>query len=400
MWQVYLKELTELLRDKKTLMFVILLPVLIFPVLFGIMGVVMANVSRQAMAEEHRYVIIGAERAPQFTEALFYHKNFKQVTTELTAIADLKQAIRDEQFDVAIVIPADFSPDAANLVQAKWQLIHNSSSQLDMISKHFNELLKDYSQKLQQAKLLGLGVTVEKMPAVLEPISVERVNTAESRENVGEMIGGWIAYLIVPLCLIGASYPAIDIGAGEKERGTLETLLICPIARTAIVLGKFFTVLTTGLLASLLTVVSFGGWGYVIGSMLGVDIVAQTMSALGVVDLMLILALLVPLTGIFAAMLLSISIYARSFKEAQNYIGPVTMVVFMPLVVALLPGIELNWSLALVPVLNVALGIKELVKGTIDYGLLAVIFGSTLVLAGAMIAFCVSWFQQEKVLFR
>lgn len=400
MWQVYLKELTELLRDKKTLMFVILLPVLIFPVLFGIMGVVMANVSRQAMAEEHRYVIIGAEQAPQFAEALFYHKNFKQVTTELTATADLKQAIRDDQFDVAIVIPADFSPDAANLVQAKWQLIHNSSSQLDMISKHFNQLLKDYSQKLQQAKLLGLGVTVEKMPAVLEPISVERVNTAEERENVGEMIGGWIAYLIVPLCLIGASYPAIDIGAGEKERGTLETLLICPIARTAIVLGKFFTVLTTGLLASLLTVVSFGGWGYVIGSMLGVDIVAQTMSALGVLDLMLILALLVPLTGIFAAMLLSISIYARSFKEAQNYIGPVTMVVFMPLVVALLPGIELNWSLALVPVLNVALGIKELVKGTIDYSLLAVIFGSTLLLAGAMIAFCVSWFQQEKVLFR
>jgi sodium transport system permease protein len=235
---------------------------------------------------------------------------------------------------------------------------------------------------------------------VLEPVKVERVNTAESRENVGELIGGWIAYLLVPLCLAGASYPAIDIGAGEKERGTLETLLICPISRSAIVMGKFLTVLTTGLVAALITVVSFGSWGYVIGSMMGVDIVEKAMSTLGLIDLTLILALLIPLTAIFAALLLSLSIYARSYKEAQNYIGPLTMVIFMPLVVSILPGIELNWKLAMVPVLNVALGIKELVKGTIDYSLLAVVLLSTLVLAGAMIAFCVSWFQKEKVLFR
>ncbi len=123
---------------------------------------------------------------------------------------------------------------------------------------------------------------------------------------------------------------------------------------------------------------------------MGVDIVAKAMSTLGFVDLSLILALLIPLTAIFAALLLSLSIYARSYKEAQNYIGPVTMVVFMPLVISILPGIELNWKLAMVPVLNVALGIKELVKGTIDYSLLGVVLFSTLVLAGAMIAFCVS----------
>ncbi len=400
MWQVYLKELAELLRDKKTLMFVILLPILIFPVLFGIMGLVMANVSRQAEAEEHRYVVINADRAAEFADSLFYHKNFKQVSTTLTAVDELKQAIRDGKFDVAIVIPADFNPSAQNLEQGKWQLIHNSSSQLDMISKYFNDLLKSYSQKLQQAKLLGLGVTMAQMAAVLEPVKVERVNTAESRENIGELIGGWIAYLLVPLCLAGASYPAIDIGAGEKERGTLETLLICPISRSAIVMGKFLTVLTTGLVTALITVVSFGGWGYIIGSMMGVDIVAKAMSTLGLIDLTLILALLIPLTAIFAALLLSLSIYARSYKEAQNYIGPLTMVIFMPLVGSILPGIELNWKLAMVPVLNVALGIKELVKGTIDYSLLGVVLLSTLVLAGAMITFCVSWFQKEKVLFR
>lgn len=400
MWQVYQKELLELMRDKKTLMFVVLLPLLIFPLLFGLMGLVMSNVSRQAEAEEHRYVIINAERAPAFAEALFYHKNFKKVDTELTDAAALKQAIRDDKFDVAIVIPADFTADASNLNQSKWQLIHNSSSQLDMISKHFNDLLKTFSKKLQQDKLAGLGVGLDKVAAVLEPVTVERINTAENRENVGEKIGGFIAYLLVPLVLAGASYPAMDIGAGEKERGTLETLLICPISRTAIVLGKFLTVLTTGLVSAALTVISFGGWGYLIGSMAGVDVVAKTMETLGFIDLTLILALLLPLSAIFAALLLSLSIYARSYKEAQNYIGPVTMLVFMPLVVAILPGVELNWKTAMVPVLNVALSIKELVKGTIDYLLLAAVLASTLLIAAAAIAFCVSWFQKEKVLFR
>lgn len=400
MWQVYQKELLELMRDKKTLMFVVLLPLLIFPLLFGLMGLVMSNVSRQAEAEEHRYVIINAERAPAFAEALFYHKNFKKVETELTDAADLKQAIRNDKFDVAIVIPADFDVSAENLNQSKWQIIHNSSSQLDMISKHFNDLLKTFSKKLQQDKLAGLGVSPDKVAAVLEPVTVERINTAESRENIGEKIGGFIAYLLVPLVLAGASYPAMDIGAGEKERGTLETLLICPISRTAIVLGKFFTVLTTGLVSAALTVISFGGWGYLIGSMAGVDVVAKTMETLGFIDLTLILALLLPLSAIFAALLLSLSIYARSYKEAQNYIGPVTMLVFMPLVVAILPGVELNWKTAMVPVLNVALSIKELVKGTIDYLLLAAVLGSTLLIAAGAIVFCVSWFQKEKVLFR
>ena len=400
MWQVYLKELTELLRDKKTMFFVILLPIIVFPVLFGIMGLVVANVAKNAEAEEHRYVIINADKAPELAEALFYHKNFKKVESDLTEPEALKQAIRDDKFDLAIVIADDFSAEVSNLSQSQWTVIYNMSSQLDMIDKYFNQLLRDYSKQLQLAKLDSLGVSADKVDALLQPVKLEKVNTAESRENLGEKIGGFVAYILIPLCLVGCSYPAVDIGAGEKERGTLETLLICPISRTSIVLGKFLTVLTTGLASALITVSSFGGWGYVIGSVMGVDIVAKTMSTLGVTDLLLILMMLIPLSAIFAALLLSLSIYARSFKEAQNYIGPLSMIVFMPLIVALMPGVELTWGMAMLPIANVALAIKELIKGTMDLGMLLVIFGSTVVIAGAMLAFCVSWFQKEKVLFR
>ncbi len=400
MWQVYLKELLELSRDRKTLMFVILLPVLIFPVIFGLLGLVAANVTASAQAEEHKYVIINADKAPAFAEQLFYHKNFKQVSTELTEPEALRQAIRGGQFDLAVIIPADFAGDSTELSQSQWTVIYNTAPVLDLIGNYLKDVVKDYSRQLQLARLESVGVTGKQVDAVLEPVQINKVSSAENRENLGEKLGGWIAYLLVPLCFMGCSYPAIDIGAGEKERGTLETLLICPISRSSLVLGKFLTVLTTGLATAFITVISFGGWGYLIGSLAGVDVVAKAMSALGFADLMLILAMLIPLTMIFASALLSLSIYARSFKEAQNYIGPMSILVFVPLALALLPGVELNWKTALIPMTNISLCIKELVKGTIDMGILSLVIASTVVLAGVLIAFCVSWFQREKVLFR
>lgn len=400
MWQVYFKELTELMRDRKTLIFVILLPIFIFPVIFGVMGLVLSSTTSKAMQEEHRYVIVNAEQAPEFRDAMFYHKNFKQVQTEKTAEADLVAAIRNDEFDVAIIIPADFSAKRQAAEQVQWQIIYNQSSQFDFMYRYFTDMLATYNEQLQRETLNQLNVDPQKLAAIIKPVDVQKVDTADKRENIGEKFGAVIAYILVPLCLLGASYPAIDMGAGEKERGTLETLLICPISRISIVLGKFFTVLTTGLVGAMITVGSFGIWGAIIGSFAGMAVVQEAMSAIAITELILIFSLLLPISAVFAALLLAISIYARTFKEAQNYISPLSILIFVPLVAAMMPGVELNAKTALVPVMNVALAIKELIKGTADYMMLALIFGSTLLLAAAAIGFCVHWFQQEKVLFR
>src|SRR5690606_27879688 len=400
MWQVYFKELTELMRDKKTLIFVILLPIFIFPVIFGVMGLVLSSTTSKAMQEEHRYVIINAEQAPEFSDAMFYHKNFKQVKTDKTSEADLVAAIRNDEFDVAIIIPADFSAKRQVAEQVQWQIIYNQSSQFDFMYRYFTEMLASYNEQLQRETLNQLNVDPQKLAAIIKPVDVQKVDTADKRENIGEKFGAVIAYILVPLCLLGASYPAIDMGAGEKERGTLETLLICPISRISIVLGKFLTVLTTGLVGALITVGSFGIWGAIIGSFAGMAVVQEAMSAIAITELILIFSLLLPISAVFAALLLAISIYARTFKEAQNYISPLSIMIFLPLVAAMMPGVELTSKTALVPIMNVALAIKELIKGTADYGLLALIFGSTLLLASIAIGFCVHWFQQEKVLFR
>lgn len=400
MWQVYLKELTELMRDRKTLIFVILLPIFIFPVIFGVMGLVLSSTTAKAMQEQHKYVIVNGEQAPEFAEALFYHKNFKRVESALTAPEDLIAAIRAGEFAVAVVIPEDFQAKQNAVEQSQWQLIYNQSSQLDFMSRYFNELLENYTGQLQRQSLSALGVDPVKLTAILKPVSVQKVDTADKRENIGEKFGALIAYILIPLCLLGASYPAIDMGAGEKERGTLETLLICPVSRSAIVLGKFLTVLTTGLAGALITVASFGIWGAVIGSFAGFAVVQEAMGAIATVELLLIFLMIVPTSAIFASLLLAISIYAKTFKEAQNYMSPLSILMFVPLAAAMMPGVELSSKTAMIPVMNVALAIKELIKGTADGSMIALIFGATVALAAALIAFCVHWFQQEKVLFR
>ncbi len=229
---------------------------------------------------------------------------------------------------------------------------------------------------------------------------IKKVDVADKRENWGEKIGGMIPYFIFMLCLQGAMIPATDLGAGEKERGTLETLLISPIERHKLVLGKFLTIALAGATSALITVSSMAVWGLVISQGMAIKMVSEFMSAINAIDFVLMFLMLVPVVAIFSAVLLSLSIYARSFKEAQGYMTPLVFAVIVPVMLAMLPGVELKGGWAWVPLTNVALAIKELIKGTMDYFQLFAIFSSTAVIAGALLYFCVYWFNKEKVLFR
>jgi sodium transport system permease protein len=133
---------------------------------------------------------------------------------------------------------------------------------------------------------------------------------------------------------------------------------------------------------------------------MAIKLVSDFMASIGLIDFLLVFLMLVPIVAMFAAVLLALSIYARSYKEAQGYMTPLVFVVIIPVLLAVIPGIELKGIWAWVPLTNVALAIKELIKGTMDYVQLFAIFGSSVIIAGGLIAFCVYWFNKEKVLFR
>lgn len=401
MWLVFRKEIKELLRDRKTLFFMIALPLLLFPLIFGGVAYFSGKAIEKAQTKTLNYAIIGAENAPILSAKIAEVDDLSQVNTDLQSGNEtgIKALITSETVDFVLVIPATFSDDILSVGQNTLTLYLNDAG-LNMVQRRLNKIIDNIAESNRDQAFITLGISEEIQKGLLEPILVDKVSTADKRENIGEKIGGLIPYIIFILCLQGAMLPATDIGAGEKERGTLETLLISPIPRNQLVMGKFFTIAFAGVTSAMVTVASLFVWGVVLSQGMAIELITEFMGAISAVDFVLMFAMLVPIVAIFAAVLLSMSIYAKSFKEAQGYMTPLVFIVIIPIILAMLPGIKLEGIYAWVPLMNVALAIKELIKGTMDYMALIPIFLSTTAIAGLLITFCIYWFNREKVLFR
>ncbi len=233
------------------------------------------------------------------------------------------------------------------------------------------------------------------------PLRLDDHNVATEQKQALRVVAGFLPYIILLMCFLGGLYPAIDLGAAEKERLTLETLLVSPASRLEIATGKFGVVFLASLLAALLATVSMG---FTFESGLASPelraVIDFNLSPLAAV---ICLALIVPTAAIFAAILLALSIRAKTFKEAQASMMPLQFAVIVPAVISLVPDIELNTKLALVPVLNVALGLRHVLTASgaePPWLELALIFVSTAAVAGGALWFCARRFGQESVLFR
>ncbi|GGW72951.1 ABC transporter permease subunit [Alteromonas halophila] len=398
MWLIFKKEFTELLRDKKTIMFMIVLPVLLFPLIIGVTVFFTSMAVDKAENKVLNFAVVGKQYAPDIYQSMVQETDkFNEVT--LPENADYATLINNETVDFVLEIPETFNPDILNSGQHTLTLYLNDAG-LNKVRSRVGEVVDKYAKEYQVAAFSTLGMDEAQQNALLDPVIIERENIADDREVWGERLGGMLPYFIFFLCLQGAMAPASDLGAGEKERGTLETLLISPMERYKVVLGKFFTIGAAGVICALITVTSMAVWGLLISQGMAIEFVADIMAMVGIADFVLIFLMLVPVVAIFASVLLSLSIYARSFKEAQSYMGALMMVVIFPVLIAMMPGVELKGGWIWVPLTNVALAMKELLKGTMDYFALFGIFASTLAIAVAMLTFCVYWFNKEKVLFR
>ncbi len=393
---VFRKELLEVSRDRKTLIFMIALPLLLIPLLIQVTTDFVANAEEEAAAATLDYAIFGGEQLPELAEALAAAQRFSAAT--LDDPAQITAAIDDERIDLALVVKP--GPGGQHVVE----LWYDNAPISSKVKARTKEVLDGLGAKLRLARLGELGIhEAAAQQSVLEPVLMEPRGTAPVREVMGERVGGMLPYLFIIFCFMGAMYPAIDLAAGEKERGTLETLLLVPIPRGQVVLGKFLVVFTAGVVAALLSLAGLGGWLAWRSRELGDELQGElgaVLASIGAGDLLLIAAMLVPTAAIFAALLLGISIYAKSFKEAQSYIAPLNLLVILPAFLAMLPGVELDWSTASIPITNISLATKELIKGTMDLSMLVAILGSSTLLAGALLWAATWWFGREDVLFR
>ncbi|HKB56155.1 MAG TPA: ABC transporter permease, partial [Lacunisphaera sp.] len=323
---VYLKELRDMLRDRRTIISMIVVPTLIMPlIMFGV-GSIMTRIMKQARTEIVSVMVLGGADSPGVVASLKADRKFRVVPES----ADYKQLISDKKVRVAVDIPAGFE---ATLKSGNTQTVSLYYYEGELKSGFGVKALQDFFTALRdktvEARLTDRGVPA----AVIKPFIVKRQNVAPPEKVGGNAIGGFIPYLIIILSFTGAMYPAMDLTAGEKERGTMETLLCSPVRRINIVLGKFLMVLTASLTTVLLSLVSMGvsaGIGVIyFGSSPSAQSAQQAMAAEGgtiplidPVGLIGVAALVLPVAVFFAAMLLAISLFAKSYKEAQSYVSP------------------------------------------------------------------------------
>jgi sodium transport system permease protein len=387
------KEIRDTIRDRRTLLVMVVIPLVLFPLLINI-------ATKMAVSEQKR----ASERVLKV--GLITHGNaapFRQKLMEeelITVIEDLgenriDQELREETVDFFLVFEREFDRRLAAMERGRIDLHFISSRETGTTKRRITGLLRTFEEEQIGLRLADLNLE----RGIIDVFGLEEHDHASMKQRIGEAIGGFIPYIFVIFCFVGAMYPAIDLAAGEKERGTIETLLASPATRLEIVLGKFTVVFLSGIGTALISVI-----GLYLSVRSSQDIPEELLGSLLKVvsaqSVLLVFSLLIPLAVFFAAVLLSISIFAHSFKEAQSIMTPLNILVIFPVFIGLFPGVELNAMTAIVPVLNVSLATREIISGTISTGMLLMVYLSLFVLAGLSLWFCAAWFRRESVVFR
>jgi sodium transport system permease protein len=395
---VYRKELTEAVRDRRTLISTIVVPLLLFPVMSVGFASVASLLVGKAREESPKVMVLGGSDSPTVVAEL---KKLEKITV-VPAAADWKDQVIDKQVRAVVDIPASFETGIAEQKEQTVKIYtYGGELKSSLAADKVEKQLKEYRDTVVKARLAA-----KNLPAtVLKPFEVKQQNVAPPEKVGATAMGGLIGYMVILLCMTGAMYPAMDLTAGEKERGTMETILSSPISRTDLVLGKFSLVLSASLATAALSVFSMGVSFWAAQHFRALDFGdtsdPNTMQIkIGVGAALSVFLMALPIAVLFSAALFTIALFAKTYKEAQSYLTPMTFLIVIPAVAAMLPGIELTPKLALIPILNVSLLCKELVASTYHWNYIAIIFASTCVYAAIALFLAIKMFQRESVLFR
>ena len=291
-------------------------------------------------------------------------------------LIDEKKASLDEESSFALRLLYDETRD-------------RSRTALSRVERQLDALRRD----LINERLARRGLA----EAFVRPLRFEPHSVASKRERSGFVLAKALPLLLVLMVLLGAFYPAIDLTAGEKERGTLETLLCAPVPRFYLIIAKFLVVTTIAMVTGLL---NLGSIGLTLAAGLG-PIAARAGFELAIpwsALLMTVVALL-PTAAFFSALMMAVAALARSFKEAQNLLTPVYLVCMLPAMLAQLPGLSLGYGTALIPAVNVSLVTRDLISGRIHLGpLLLSLLVTTLYALGALVV-AARMYDSERMLY-
>jgi len=390
---IFKKELIDSIRDRRTLIAMVVIPLLLFPVIISISSKMMMSQIKKAQEKTIKIGLLTNGNAEAFRQTLLSKAGIQLI--ENVTVDSGRTLIEKDSLDALIVFDQDFDKQVAALLPGKVAMYFKSTERIEIEKKRLADLLNGFEQNLRSLRFKKLNLD----EAMVKTVEIAEHNLASPKEKLAEAIGGFLPYLFIFFCFMGSMYPAVDLAAGEKERGTLETLLTSPAGRFQILLGKFGVVVLTGILSAAISML-----GLYVGIRQAGEVPPELLqSILGILapqSIVLVISLLIPLTVFFAAMLLSLSIFANSFKEAQSIISSMMIVVIVPAFLGMMPGMSLNTTTALIPILNVSLATKAIIGGTVAPTILAEVYLSSIILAALSLWICAKTFERESVIFR
>lgn len=486
---IFLREVLDQLRDRRTLFMVAVLPILLYP----LMGIGMFQMTAIFSEQPRTVVILGAANLPelQLVDGEHFARSWFRISTDAdklrvitdapeaagqpvvgaTALeartkllgqaeqmrtllsrraeiesrldaahdsnrpvealqieAELQQATEPlgqlfhaSDIQVLIVVPTGFRQNLEKLRDELAQrgsadkssvkfdyprplIVQNSADEKSVIAhSRVSDVMREWERAILRSYLRESGLP-ERLPT---PVNARGIDLAAADQMSANVWSKLFPALLVIMALTGAFYPAVDLGAGEKERGTMETLLICPATRTEIVLGKFFTVMLFSASTALLNLASLGFTGKYMASLASSGGMAAKFGDLGlppVTSLFWVLIMLVPLASLFSALCLAFATFARSSKEGQYYLTPLLMVTMGLTVFCTSPAVDIEPFYSVMPVMGPALLLKGLLKST-SPGINLYVYAIPVLLTSIGYSLVALWwaidqFGREEVLFR
>jgi sodium transport system permease protein len=431
--EIFRKELAETLRDRRTILMMIVLPVLLYPMLMigfsklqvsqreateartsrvAVWGVAPTDL-RNAIARDAKVAIdaggappeavtrgleqgtltrparlsrgAGAEPGPrEGTDAQTAATGPEPVNPVLEAA---RRAVASRRVDAVLVLWPDVAPALADAGAGSVSIYFDSVREDSLEARsRLEAILEAYRDGLVAERERALGL----VRGFSLGLDIRSTNVALEARQSGQLLGLFLPFLLVTMSLLGGFYPAIDLTAGEKERGTMQTLLCAPVSPVEIVTGKYFAVWVTSLIAALANVVSLGT---TVMRILPGSAISVSFSTLA-----LAFGMLIPVTLFITAVFLAVAAFAKDFKDGQNFLTPVYMLLAMPAGVTMLRGIELNAWTAFVPVVNIALLIKALLIAEAGPDLIFLALLSSTAYAALAVMLAARVFGREQVM--
>lgn len=402
---IWRKELRDTVRDRKTLLSMVVMPLILMPVI--IIGMSRYTTwQMNQMAEKPATVGISEqEPLPSLTDTLTQTPKI-----ELTTLTgDPRDAVNNESVDAAIVVPKGTAAAiAAHQPVALPVIIKSTNTATTTASARISAAIAAYSSTVTSQRLSAAGVD----PSILSPVTIKPEDVSSQQEITGQILGYILPMFIVLWSIVGGQYTAIDVSAGEKERKTLEALLLTPAKRIDIVTGKFLAVSTVSAISVVLAITSlyasfkYGG----LTNLNGTNLAGSTAAASAAlpagaqfsiepsaVAIMLIVGLLT--VAVFSSVILSIAIFANSYKEAQSYISPAYLVVVLPIVLLnTAVNITIPWWLFCIPAANGVALFKEVLLGVYDPLHISITIISLIIFSFISLGVAAHIYRKEKVL--